>query len=162
MHYTDPLVPSKLQFFAFVAGIFEPYLVMFQTDAPVLPFMFSKLEKIFNRLMRLIFKQEKLTIPITERIKKKWLMVKNNHLEHDALVDIGAATKVSLKGVQLSEEKKNKFKGQCRTILLDILVKLAEKTPLRYPVVCCASIKFITWKYDPSASGMFPDVCSSC
>ena len=159
-HYTDPLVPLKLQFFAFFAGILEPYLVIFQTDAPMLPFMFSELEKIFSRLIRLIFKQEKLTIPITERIKKKWLMDKNNHLEHDAFVDIGAATKVSLKGVQLSEEKKNKFRGQCRTMVLDILVKLAEKTPL----LCSRplSIKFINWKYDPSTTGMFPDVCSSC
>ena len=57
-----PLVPSKLQFFAFVAGIFEPYLVVLQTDAPMLPFMFSDLEKIFNRLICLIFKQKKLTI----------------------------------------------------------------------------------------------------
>ena len=138
-HYTDSLVPSRLQFFAFVLGIFEPYLVMFQTDAPMLPFMFSKLEKIFSRLIRLILKQEKLTIPIMERIKKKWLMDKNNHLEHDALVDIGAATKVSLKGVQLSEEKKNKFRGQCRLMVLDILVKLAKKTHLCYAVVRCAS-----------------------
>ena len=66
-------------------------------------------------------------------------MDKNNHLEHDALVDVGAATKVSLKGVQLSEEKKNKFRGQCRTLVLDILDKLAEKTPLRQAVVRCAS-----------------------
>ena len=43
------------------------------------------------------------------------------------LVDIGAATKVSLKGAQLSEEKKSKFRGQCRTMVLDMLVKLAEK-----------------------------------
>ena len=43
MHYTDPMVPSELQFFTFVAGIFEPYLVMFQTDAPLLPFTFSEL-----------------------------------------------------------------------------------------------------------------------
>ena len=112
---------------------------MFQTDVPMLLFMFSELEKIFSRLIRLIFKQEKLTIPIMERIKKKRLMDKNNHLEHDALVDIIAATKVSLEGVQLSEEKKNKFKGQCRTMVLDILVKLAEKTPLRYAVIFCAS-----------------------
>ena len=121
------------------AGIFEPYLVMLQTDEPMLSFMFSKLEKIFNRLIRLIFKQEKLTIPITERIKKKRLMNKNNHLEHDALVDIGAATKVSLKSVQLSEETKNKFTGQCRTMVLDIFIKLAENTPLYYAVVFCAS-----------------------
>ena len=42
-HYTDLLVPAKLQFFAFVAGIFEPYLVMFQTDWPMLPFVFAEL-----------------------------------------------------------------------------------------------------------------------
>ena len=30
-HYTDPQVPPKQKFFAFIAGIFEPYLVMFQT-----------------------------------------------------------------------------------------------------------------------------------
>ena len=89
--------------------------------------------------MHLIFKQEKLTTPMMERIKKKWLMDKNNHLEHDALVDIGTATKVSLKSVQLSEEKKNKFRGQCRTMFLDILVKLAEKTLLRYALVRYAS-----------------------
>ena len=32
--YSDPLVPAKLHFFSFVAGIFEPYLTCFQTDAP--------------------------------------------------------------------------------------------------------------------------------
>ena len=32
--YSDPLVPVKLHFFSFVAGIFEPYLTLFQTDAP--------------------------------------------------------------------------------------------------------------------------------
>ena len=66
-------------------------------------------------------------------------MDKNNRLEHDALGDIGAATKVSLKGFQLSEEKKSKFRRQCRIMVLDILVKLAEKTPLCYAVVICAS-----------------------
>ena len=39
--YSDPLVPAKLHFFSFVAGIFEPYLTRFQTDAPMMPFMFS-------------------------------------------------------------------------------------------------------------------------
>ena len=70
-HYTDPVVPPRQQFLAFVVGIFEPYLVMFQTHAPMLLFMFSELEKIFSRLMRLIFKQDKLALPIMESIKKK-------------------------------------------------------------------------------------------
>ena len=51
-HYTDPLVPA----WKFLTGIFEPYLVMFQTDWPMVPFMFAELEKIFDKLHRLIFR----------------------------------------------------------------------------------------------------------
>ena len=69
-HYTDLLVPAKLQFFAFVAGIFEPYLVMFQTDLPMVPFMFPKLEKIFDKLHWLIFRQESLAAPITNKLRR--------------------------------------------------------------------------------------------
>ena len=45
--FSDPLVPVKLHFFSFVAGIFEPYLTCFQTDAPIVPFMFDELSAIF-------------------------------------------------------------------------------------------------------------------
>ena len=34
-HYKDPLVPAKLQFFEFVPSIFQPYLVIFQTNSPM-------------------------------------------------------------------------------------------------------------------------------
>ena len=34
-HYKDTLIPAKLQFFAFVTSIFKPYLLVFQTDRPV-------------------------------------------------------------------------------------------------------------------------------
>ena len=44
-HYTDLLVPVKFQFFVFVATIFEPYLSLFQTDAPMIPFIFTELKK---------------------------------------------------------------------------------------------------------------------
>ena len=53
--------------------IFEQYLVMFQTDWPMVPFMFAELEKIFDKLHRLIFSQESLAAPITNKLKKKWL-----------------------------------------------------------------------------------------
>ena len=53
--------------------VFEQYLVMFQTDWPMVPFMFAELEKIFDKLHRLIFSQESLAAPITNKLKKKWL-----------------------------------------------------------------------------------------
>ena len=56
--YSDPLVPAKLYFFSFVAGIFEPYLTRFQTDAPMVPFIFDELSAIFKKLVGLIFKKD--------------------------------------------------------------------------------------------------------
>ena len=128
-HYTDLIVLAKFQFFAFVTGIFEPYLVMFQTDWPMVPFMFAELEKIFDKLNRLIFSQESLAVPITNKLKKKWLHNTEYFLE-SALVDLGAATKALLNDVMVSAEKKRKFRGQCKQIVLDILLKFSERSPL--------------------------------
>ena len=74
-HYKDPLVPMKLQFFAFVVSIFQPYLVIFQTNSPMIPFMFSELEKIFNQLLRLVFKKDAIDQAgvILKKIEKEWL-----------------------------------------------------------------------------------------
>ena len=35
-------MPAKLNFFSFIASIFEPYLKGFRTDAPVVPFMYDE------------------------------------------------------------------------------------------------------------------------
>ena len=97
---TDLLVPVKLPFFVFVATIFEPYLSIFQTDAPMIPFMFTELENIYSKLLRLLLRQsclEKTTF-IVNRLKKDWIENKENHLEN-GLVDLGtagAATKLKL------------------------------------------------------------------
>ena len=91
-HY--PLVPAKLQFFAFVASIFQPYFVTFQTNSPMIPFMFSQLEEIFNQLIRLVFRKGAIdqADTISKKIKKEWLTNKKNYLE-DGLVDVGSGTR---------------------------------------------------------------------
>ena len=84
---------------------------MFQTNWPMVPFMFSELEKIFHKLHRLIFCQESLATPIINKLKKKWLNNTEYHLE-SGLVDLGAATKALLNNFMVSAEKKRKFRGQ--------------------------------------------------
>ena len=96
-HYTDLLVPVKLQFFIFVVTIFEPYLSIFRTDALMIPFMFTKLENIYIKLLRLAFRQSRLkkTTSVVNRLKKDWIKNKENHLEND-LMDIVTAPKLKL------------------------------------------------------------------
>ena len=55
-HYTDKLIPCKLQFFSFIASIFEPYLRIFQTDSSMLLFMYEELKKNLTKLLGLICK----------------------------------------------------------------------------------------------------------
>ena len=34
-------MPAKFKFFGYIASVFEPYLTLFQTDAPMIPFMYE-------------------------------------------------------------------------------------------------------------------------
>ena len=42
----DPLVTAKLQFFSFVSSIVEPYLRKYQTDKPMIPFIYFDLKDL--------------------------------------------------------------------------------------------------------------------
>ena len=55
---SDLLVPAKLQFFAFLARIFKPYLTAFQTDCQMIPFMYEELLHSLDQLIRLVLKRE--------------------------------------------------------------------------------------------------------
>ena len=120
-NYTDLLVPVKLQFFVIVATIFEPYLSIFQTDAPKMSFMFTELENIYNKLLRLVFRQSCLekTTSIANRLKKDWFENKENHLEN-GIFDIGAATKLKFQKTNVKSESKRKFQGECKQFVIDV------------------------------------------
>ena len=126
-HHNDLLIPAKLQFFAFVAAIFEPYLTIFQTDIPLIPFMFEELERIYNKLLRLVIRRDSLeeTQSITKRLKKECLENKANDLEN-GLVDIGAATKLKLHDTKVRAETKRNFMGECKKLIISMLVKIMQ------------------------------------
>ena len=139
-HYKDRLIPMKLQFFAFLASILMPYLTLFQTTNPMVPFMLDDLEKIVNQLLRLVFKRKALETADTtlKRMKEKWLTDNSNHLEN-GLVDVGAATKDLIQNARVSAENVRKFKGQCKQLVLDVLLKIREKSLLRFSIIRNAS-----------------------
>ena len=138
--YSHPLVPAKLHFFLFVAVIFEPYLTRFQTDAPMVPFMFDELSAIFKKLVGLIFKKDVIdnARSIASMLNEKWLQDSKNQLE-PGLVDIGAGTKAVLASAQVAAEKKRLFRYECKQIIIKILIKLAERCPLQFSLVRVAS-----------------------
>ena len=109
--YSDPLVPVKLHFFSFVAGIFEPYLTRFQMFSPLMvPFMFDELSAISKKLFGLIFKKDSIdnAQSIASMLNEKWLQDSKNQLE-PGLVDDGAGMKSVLTSVQVATEKKKEI-----------------------------------------------------
>ena len=55
----------------------------------------------------------------------------DNHLEGQ-LVDVGAATKIIIDKIQVSTEKRTKFKRECKKMVISILIKFQEYSSLKY------------------------------
>ena len=67
---------------------------------------------------------------VSKKIKTEWLTNKKNDLE-DGLVDVGSAIRYLLQQAKVSTEEKQSFKGDFKKMIIDILVKLQENTPLQ-------------------------------
>ena len=67
-------------------------------------------------------------------MKKTWFQKSDNHLE-DQLVDVGAATLKIITKIQVSKEKKIKFKKQCKKMVIGILINFQEHSPSKYSLI---------------------------
>ena len=50
----------QASFFPYITSIFVNYLTLFQSDAPLVPFLFDALEMIFFRSLGLIYKEDSM------------------------------------------------------------------------------------------------------
>ena len=103
----DPLPRVKLAFFTSTAGLMQPYLQVFQSDAPLLPFVTSDLQGLLETLMSKFVKQGEL-----EKAGTAFKLVKLDVTQPSAQVaprdaDVGFAAKASLekllKGKKISD-----------------------------------------------------------
>ena len=60
----DVLYPAKLSFFSFVAGLMQPFLLHYQTDDPMIPFLHDDFFSLLFSLLQLI-----VTPDILDKIK---------------------------------------------------------------------------------------------
>ena len=121
----------------------------------MIPFMFTELENIYNKLLRLVFRQSCLekTTSIANRLKKDWIKNKENHLEN-GLVDTGAATKLKLQKTNVKSESKRKSQGKCKQFAINVLLKINEKSPMQFSIAQNAQ------SLDPVLMARFPEVSS--
>ena len=56
----DPLTTAKLQLFLFVAGILQPFLKSYQTDQPMIPFMYNDIFTLLQKILQSVVKPDLL------------------------------------------------------------------------------------------------------
>ena len=54
----DNLTLVNLHFFSFVAGIFQPFLIKYQSDKPMVPFVHNDLLRLVKRVLLLVLKPD--------------------------------------------------------------------------------------------------------
>ena len=115
-NYADTLIPSKLHFFPYIASISEYYLTVFQSDVPLVPFLFDALEN-FSQIVGSNLQKRIQWLPLAKKIPKKDLLMDKVNLQDLSKFDIGAAAQTALKELYLLPEKTRKFKADCHDII---------------------------------------------
>ena len=131
----DPLTVTKLEFFISVAKQLQPFLLKFQTDTPMAPFLGQSLKDLLLTLMGRFIKKDVLeqadSFPKLAAIdpcdKKNQV-----HCKH---VEFGFAARRSLKYVTdnkiISELSVLTFKTECVQLLSAMTAKIIERCPLK-------------------------------
>jgi len=140
----DAFLTAKLCFFSFLASLVEPFLRKYQSDNPLLPFMYNDLKSLVKSVMRTIVKPEELDkcktgpqlVDMDLDDKKVLMSRKDIQMGYGVEKVLGQLrTKDLVSGEQISVFKKE---AQRATVVL--LQKLLERTPLRSNFLRCASI----------------------
>ena len=151
----DTLMQAKLHFFCFVAKAVSPFLSIYQTTKPMLPFFYDDLHDVTRLLMDKIIVSSVLNeaksataLCKIDIAKKENLLIKPN---------VGFAATAEINELQKKDKvtttSLKTFRKNCVIFLSSMLSKLLERSPLKYAVVrnaSCISPQVIATKPDLS------------
>ena len=133
----DKLILAKLHFFKFVASHLQPFLVVYQTDRPMVPFLSDDLSFMVRGVMKCFIKTDKLAEASDDKLSRI-LEDRDNRLTYKK-VNLGFLTEKYLK----EESKKPhvsgrhviEFRMSAMTFLEEVVKKVLNKCPLTYSLV---------------------------
>lgn len=132
----DPLVLAKLNFFVCIAKVLMPYLELFQTDKPMMPYISDELQKILTNLLNRFVK--KSVLDTTRNIVKVDFNKKENIVSPDK-VDVGFAAKQVVDDAEKSKKASKlqvyEFHQECITFLQKMTEKILERCPLKFATI---------------------------
>ena len=136
----DAYIPLKLQFFQDIASHLQGFLTAFQSNDPMVPFIEKALVDIFQSLMKMIVKPDVLAKADTGLKLAKLDLSKAENLIATELIKLPTATKSLLSTSNLpNDHRKRDFKRSCKDMLVKMISKLQERSPLKYGIARYAS-----------------------
>ena len=136
-------MPAELEFFCFIAGIMQPFLTKYQSEKPMIPYLYLDILKLIKKLMQLIVKPDLLEkcesyfdFRIDLRHKESITKTKD--------MNIGFAARSSIHEWRKSDEIRNSvvaaFLSESTKFIVTIFKKLFEKSPVGFSAVNNASM----------------------
>lgn len=154
----DILLPVKLNFFLSVAKIFEPFLKMYQSDYPLLPFLAEDILRLATDclIMCNILKKEKLNSLTTPYKLAIFDFTEKCSLTDLSEVCFGFVGDKILKEVKkdrnLPEKQLMELRHDCQTFILSLVTSICKKTPIQFAFVrllsCLDPRKMATRSHD--------------
>ena len=135
----DNLTPAKLHFFSFVAGIFQPFLVKYQKDKLMVPFIHDDLLCLFKRVMVFVLKPDVVNLcTFITALKKIDLNKKANFLKAKE-IKFGFGARECIKNLKksdlLSSQNLQAYMNECVIFVTGIASKLFDRSPLGSVIV---------------------------
>lgn len=130
----DKLLKTKIAFFATVATSLQGFLTMFQSPAPMVPFLYKNLDILIRSLLERFIRKDVVNKKNISFFLKLDFNNKNYFLPLSS-TDIGFRANKYLKESKVSEKEKLEFLNDCQQFLKAIVQKLFERSPLKYKVV---------------------------
>ena len=135
-------ISMKVKFCIFrdIAHRLNTFLVKFQTDAPMLPFLADTLETMLRDIMRFFISKSALDKASTQTtLLKLDVTVEGGLCVPISDVKLPTASKSKLKRLKLNSQQKDIFLKEYRRFLIGMTVKLQERSPLNFAVVRAAA-----------------------
>ena len=141
---SGPFTLAKLKFFSFVSDIVEPFLKKYQSDKPMIPFMYEDLKDLVSRLLELFVKPT-----ILEKNKTGKKMMKLNLYDKEILlsaekINVGFAVESELnywkKKVNVTAPQIKVFMKGVQRFLCAMVTKLFERSPFGSLVLLSAAM----------------------
>ena len=132
----DPLFPVKLAAFNSIAYLLEKFCTEYQTDQPMLPFLFDDLSHLLTKLIKKVAKEESISGKSSVTIAQ--LNIKNEiNLKCPLQVDLGYEVLEQIRKQRhlLKSEDILHFRKQYTKFIVTLVSKLQERSPLKHGIV---------------------------